>query len=72
MLLKTTTAILFLAAMAALTPLASAGRDKNPDPYNQCGAPFCGSPGNAAAAGAVVRTGAVGGKVKVDGEPPKE
>lgn len=42
--------------LTVLTPIAAAGGPPSKyDPYNSCGAPFCGSTGNVAAAGAVVR-----------------
>lgn len=42
--------------LTILAPVATAGRTSPKyDPYNSCGAPFCGSTGNVAAAGAVVR-----------------
>ena len=47
---------LLLLAMAALVPFATAGKPSSRyDPNNQCGAPFCGSAGGAAAAGALAR-----------------
>lgn len=54
MLLKLVFSTILL-TMAILTPSASAGRSDRYDPYNKCGAPFCGSTGNAAGAGALAR-----------------
>lgn len=42
-------------AMSVLAPVASATASDKYGAYNQCGAPFCGSTGNAAGAGAVAR-----------------
>jgi hypothetical protein len=58
MLSKPIFSVLIL-AVAVLAPVVSAGGGSDKyDPYNHCGAPFCGSTGstgNVAAAGALVR-----------------
>ncbi|KAF9693102.1 hypothetical protein EKO04_008801 [Ascochyta lentis] len=54
MLLKPSLALLFL-AMAIFASVAIATASDHYDLYNLCGAPFCGSVGAAAAAGAVAR-----------------
>lgn len=41
--------------MMVFTPLALAGASDRYDPFNNCGAPFCGSAGSVAAAGALAR-----------------
>ncbi|KAF2629095.1 hypothetical protein BU25DRAFT_457340 [Macroventuria anomochaeta] len=47
---------LFFLTMTTLAPVASAsGASDRYDPFNHCGAPFCGSTGNVAAAGALAR-----------------
>ncbi len=62
---------IILLVMAILAPSVCAGSSSNRyDPFNQCGAPFCGSTGNAAGAGTLFRmmrkaaVGAVKGPVK--------
>lgn len=46
----------FAISLAVLASAAAAGGHSSKyDPYNSCGAPFCGSTGNVAAAGAVIR-----------------
>jgi hypothetical protein len=42
--------------LTVLAPIAAAGGPSSKyDPYNSCGAPFCGSTGNVGVAGVVVR-----------------
>ena len=56
----------FAITLAVLAPIAAAGGPSPKyDVYNGCGAPFCGSTGNVAAAGEVVRKDTV--KVANDG-----
>ncbi|UPX10192.1 uncharacterized protein EKO05_0000863 [Ascochyta rabiei] len=54
MTLKPFLTILFL-AVAIFAPVSFASASGRYDPYNHCGAPFCGSVGAAAGAGAVAR-----------------
>jgi hypothetical protein len=54
MLTKSILSLLFL-AIAIFAPTIHANASDRYDPYNHCGAPFCGSVGAAAAAGAVAR-----------------
>lgn len=46
---------LIFVTLALLVPLAFANGSGRHDPYNQCGAPFCGSNRAAAAAAALAR-----------------
>lgn len=54
MFAKTFFGVVFI-AMAVFTAGTSASASDKYDPYNHCGAPFCGSTGGAAAAGVVAR-----------------
>ena len=55
MLSKPVFSVVFL-VVVILAPITSAGRASDRyDAFNHCGAPFCGSTGNAAGAGALAR-----------------